>query len=158
MLLKASSCSSVPRAEGASQKRLAYAGHAHFWNRALSRRQFFQTTAGITGLVLGASLLPPLAPVLFASHGGSTVLPNPIPGGFTAFGHLFHFFLPASGAEPSTITDFNGIVGVANVGGTGTGTDSGVSSSLIFDADCRFMSGAYVGVDGKVHHGAAAFV
>ena len=143
---------------GSPQKPSAHAGHAHFWERALSRRQFLQTAAGVTAGALGASLLSPLTPILYASGGGSAVLPNPIPGGFTAFGHLFHFFLPASGAEPSLITDFNGFVGVANVGGTGTGSDSGGSYSLIFDADCRFMNGVYVGVDGKTHHGAAGFV
>jgi hypothetical protein len=35
--------------------------HAHFRARVLSRRQFLETTAGVTGLALGASLLSPLA-------------------------------------------------------------------------------------------------
>ena len=141
-----------------TQQPSAYAGHAHFWERALSRRQFFQTTAGFTGLALGASLLSPLAPALFASPPASTVLPNPISGGLMVFGHLFNFVLPGSGQEPSTITDFNGIVGLAHVGGTGTGIDSSGSQRLIFDNDCRFMDGVYVGVDGKVHRGAIGFV
>ena len=132
--------------------------HAHFTPRALSRRQFLETTAGVTGLAIGASLLTPLAPALFASPPPSTVLPNPIPGGLTVFGNFFHIVLPAPGKEPSTITDFNGIVGGAHVGGTGIGTDSGGSHPLIFDADCRFMDGVYVGVDGKVHRGAIGFV
>jgi len=148
----------LPKSRGAAQQPSAYVGHAHFWDRALSRRQLFQATAGVTGVALSASLLSPLAPTLFASPPASTVLPNPIPGGLTAFGNLFHFVLPGSGQEPSTITDFNGIVGVAHVGGTGTGVDSSGSQRLIFDNDCRFMDGVYVGVDGKVHRGAIGFV
>jgi hypothetical protein len=124
----------------------------------VSRRQFFQAAAGATGVALGASLLSAVTPILYASDDESAVLPNPISESFTAFGHQFHFVLPASGAEPSTITDFKGIVGVAHVGGTGTGSDSSGSNSLIFDADCRFMKGVYVGVDGEVHRGAAGFV
>jgi hypothetical protein len=148
----------LPSSGGPAQQPSVNMGHAHFRARVLSRRQFLETTAGITGLALGASLLTPLASALFASPPASTVLPNPIPGGLMAFGNLFHVVLPASGKEPSTITDFNGIVGGAHVGGTGTGVDSSGSQRLIFDADCRFMDGVYVGVDGKVHRGAIGFV
>jgi hypothetical protein len=158
MLSKLYPYSRVLGPEGVRRKQGAYAGHAHFWERAVSRRQFFQAAAGATGVALGASLLSAVTPILYASDDESAVLPNPISESFTAFGHQFHFVLPASGAEPSTITDFKGIVGVAHVGGTGTGSDSSGSNSLIFDADCRFMKGVYVGVDGEVHRGAAGFV
>jgi len=89
------------------------------------------------------------------------VVPQPIPGGLELLGPgtpLFHVFLPASGAEPSTITDFNGFVGWAAVGGQGTHTTGGVSSHLPFESDMRFLIGEYVGVDGKHHHGAFAFI
>src|SRR5229473_5981113 len=73
---------------------------------------------------------------------------------------IFHIFLPAPGFEPSTITDFNGMVGVANVGGMGTQTDTNTNTSkrLAFDVDVRFMRGVYVGEDGRVHRNAFAFV
>ena len=71
---------------------------------------------------------------------------------------LFHVFLPGSGAEPSTITDFNGFIGWAAVGGQGTHTTGNVSSHLPFESDMRFIIGEYVGVDGKHHHGAFAFI
>jgi hypothetical protein len=75
-------------------------------------------------------------------------------------GLAFHFtpFEPA-GNDPSSIGDFNGLVGVADVQGTGTATypDRG-PETLLFDTDMRFMSGSYVGYDGAVHSGAFALV
>src|SRR6266849_3322053 len=67
------------------------------------------------------------------------------------------FFGP--GLDPSSITDFNGFVGVADVQGTGTATSSdGSTETLLFDTDMRFMSGVYVGQDGAVHKGTFGFV
>jgi hypothetical protein len=59
------------------------------------------------------------------------------------------------GGEPSTITDFNGFVGVAHVQGTGT---DGQGHTLLWDADLRFMQGDYRGVDGRLHSGTFGFV
>jgi hypothetical protein len=73
---------------------------------------------------------------------------------------VFHVFLPGHGNEPSTITDFNGFIGIAEIQGTGTGTDThtGATASLLFDTDTRFMQGVYVGVDGKKHRSTFGFV
>ncbi len=62
-------------------------------------------------------------------------------------------------AEPSTITDFNGFVGVAHVTGNGTRTDAKTSKTkrLFFDTDVRFMDGHYIGVDGQQHGGTFSF-
>jgi hypothetical protein len=62
--------------------------------------------------------------------------------------------------EPSQITDFNGLVGVTRVTGSGTGKDkvTGASSRLNFQVDNGFMSGLYVGEDRREHHGTFAFV
>jgi hypothetical protein len=90
--------------------------------------------------------------------------PKPIPGGFpnpVVPGQIIHLFLPAFGIEPSLITDFNGVVGLANAKGTGTGTDTttGVSTpGLPFDVDVRFMTGVYIGRDGRTHQGTFIFV
>jgi hypothetical protein len=75
----------------------------------------------------------------------------------------FHFFFPGpadKGLEPSLITDFNGFVGVIDAVGSGTGTDTttGKKARLRWAADQRFMTGVYVGVDGKHHRGTFAFV
>lgn len=128
----------------ASEQR-PYVGHAHFWERALSRREAIRAAAGGTAVVLGSGLLAPgLAEAKEAS-----VAPKPIPE--TLFpGAPFHV-LPPSSEEPSTITDFNGFVGATDIQGTGTG-------GLLFDVDMRFMQGKYVGVDGKLHHGTFGFV
>ncbi len=84
--------------------------------------------------------------------------PKPVPGGTTlptANGDvLFHFFLPGSNNDPSLITDFVGNVGLANVDGTGKGSDN---VTYNFDVDIRFMQGLYFGVDGRPHQGTFGF-
>jgi|SRR5579859_52598 len=133
-----------------------YTGHAHFWERALSRRQFLGTSALATGLALGADLWMPAV----AQAAAPFVAPQPIPGGIVVGGTLFHVFLPGHAAEPSTITDFHGMIGVAHVSGAGTGinTTTGEQRRLTFDVDNRFMKGTYVGVDGQTHVGTFGFV
>ena len=138
-----------------SQGEHRHAGHRHLgWAKltatGLSRRRFIRATAGATGLLLSSGLwLPGLARAAPSSPSD----PKPIPGGDFANAH---FFLPAPGAEPATITDFDGFVGLAAVGGSGSGTDtrSGATTSLVFDGDMRFMQGTYIGVDGQRHSGA----
>jgi hypothetical protein len=134
---------------------------------ALSRRRFLRTAAGAAG-VLGSGLFVPE----LAQAGGGVVDPKPIPGGTQLgpiFGaptdELFHFFRQAPGIaspniESSTITDFNGLIGVAHIRGSGTATNTktGAKTRLLYDADLRFMTGEYVGVDGKKHHGTFALV
>jgi hypothetical protein len=110
-------------------------------------------------------------PPLFLEHLEDRSLPDaaplPIPGGVlipNPFGgpDVHHRFPgPAdatsgpNGGEPSTITDFDGFVGVAHVQGTGT---DGQGNSLLWDADLRFMQGDYRAVDGRLHHGTFAFI
>lgn len=130
-------------------------GHRHFWERAVSRRTFVRGTLGVAGAVAASDLLTTLT---FATPG--TAAPKPIPGGFTLGGVQFHVNLPGFGVENSTITDFVGHLGFADVQGTGTGTDlvTHTSEPLLFDADMRFMKGEYVGEDGGVRRGTFAFV
>jgi hypothetical protein len=64
-----------------------------------------------------------------------------------------------AGVDPSSITDFKGFVGVADVQGTGTGRNpDGSVETLLFDTDMRFMQGTYVGLDGRVHQATFGFV
>jgi|SRR5215472_672296 len=148
-----------------------YRGHKHFAQRLWNRRGFLERAGLSVGAVAGAGLFPgvPSAPALgslasAANRGRNSTAgadPRPIPGGLPLLGPtgpLFHLFLPGSGAEPSTITDFNGFIGWAAVGGQGTHTAGGVSSHLPFESDMRFIIGEYIGVDGKHHHGAFAFI
>ena len=120
----------------------------------MSRRRFVgATVAGLAG-----SELLRVTPA-FAK---STSAPKPIPGGFLVPSFELattnpdvHVLPPAVGFEMSTITDFNGTVGAADIQGTATGSDG---SSWFFDADMRFMDGEYVGEDDKHHHGTFGFV
>ena len=80
----------------------------------------------------------------------------------------FHFFFPTPGVpgavtiqsghgDPSLIFDFDGMVGVAEVGlGQGTSTLDG--RRLFWAADARFMKGTYIGTDGDTRTGAFAFL
>jgi hypothetical protein len=121
--------------------------------RRMSRRCFLHAAAGTFG-GLGAGLFLP-TPALAAGRD-----PKPIPESFTNpdGGPVIHFNLPGpadalprNGNEPSTITDFDGFIGVAHVQGTGTGTNTntGDTMPLLFDVDVRFMQGVYQSSDGR---------
>jgi len=128
-----------------------YVGHTHFWERALlSRRQFMTAAAATTGVVLGSGLWMPELAQAWSNA------PRPIPGGFTFGNSFFHIDPMSPGVtENSTIYDFHGSIGAAIIDGTGTAThtDTGVTKSLNFDTDMRFMQGVYIGLDGKKHNG-----
>lgn len=120
-------------------------------SRCISRRCFLHAAAGTLG-ALGAGLFLP-TPALAAGRD-----PKPIPGTRLAVGVPIHQNGPgpadaaaSPGNEPSTITDFDGYIGVARVQGTGTGTntDTGQASPLLFDVDLRYMQGVYQSVDGR---------
>ena len=91
--------------------------------------------------------------------------PIPITGSFNPGlgGPDIHFQKPGPadntsgrfGGEPSTITDFNGFIGVAHVQGTGT-DNSG--NTLFWDTDLRFMKGVFQDSDGNIRKGTFAFV
>jgi hypothetical protein len=130
--------------------------------RLLSRRRFLQAAAGTVG-ALGAGLLLPTRALAAGRD------PKPIPGGNDnpAGGPFIHAHLPGpadaappNGNEPSLITDFDGLIGVARVQGTGTGTntDTGETSPLLFDADLRFMQGLYQSVDGRFLQAGFVFI
>lgn len=133
-----------------------YVGHSHFWERALlSRRQFMTAAAATTGVVLGSGLwMPGLAQAWDNA-------PRPIPGGFTFNGTFLHVDPSSPGlTENSSIFDFHGSIGAANIDGTGKGTNkkTGVTTSLNFDTDMRFMQGVYIGLDGEKHSGTFSFI
>jgi len=134
----------------------------HLGDQGLSRRQFVRAAGGVaaTGLAIGSGVLGPGIADAFA---GTSALPKPIKGGVQPFGpgtEVFHLFPPVQGNEPSTIRDLRGLVGLANVSGTGTGTkkSTGETKQLVFDADCRFMQGKYIGRDGELHNGTFGFI
>ena len=131
-------------------------GHTHV-PMVMSRRHFLGTAAGAAALLFGSNFLSP-------ARAADCADPRPIPGGFSEFGHFYHQLYPnqdtAHTEDPSTITDFNGHIGLAYVEGMGMHTNkmTGVVSPLPFRVDLRFMKGVYVGEDGKKHHGAFAAI
>ena len=148
----------------------SHMGHAHFWERAITRRKFLGSAALAGGAAATAGIwLPELARAAAfaeadpAAIPGGTLLPfQPTP---------FHFFFPTAnpfstdtiangGGDLSTIYNFMGSVGVAEINGNGTGTDTntGASSKMFWAADVRFMSGTYLGTEGDTRTGAFAFI
>jgi hypothetical protein len=98
-----------------------------------------------------------------------TFAPVPIPSGSptTPGFHVFgpNFPDPAAAdpvdAEPSTITNFNGSIGLAYISGMVTRTDlrTGERQYVPFlDSDMRFMTGLFRGVDGQEHPGTFSLV
>lgn len=106
--------------------------------------------------------------------------PDPIPhvneAVLAGFGVKAHFFFPGpvegtaastdptgvhpGGRDPSAIYDFNGFIGSADLILSGTGTDltTGKSDKYTFHTDSRFMSGVFLGTDGRRHRGNFAFI
>ena len=131
--------------------------HSHFWQRPLSRRQFMGGTAALTGAVAGSGVLSPIV----ASAEDRPVPPKPLTYGFQPdpTSPTFRFSLLEADSELSSITDFRGRVGAADVQGAGKAIHpDGTTERLLFDSDMRFMKGMYVGADGRRHRGTFAFV
>ena len=128
---------------------------SHHVQHVLSRRSFMGSMAGVAGSAIGTGLFP------INAHAGrpSSLTPKPTAQTVTLNGVTFQLSFFGPGIDPSSIGDFNGFVGVADVQGTGTATNpDGTTETLLFDTDMRFMSGVYVGVDGAVHKGTFGFV
>jgi hypothetical protein len=127
----------------------------HAVRRALTRRAFIGSMAAVTGAAAGAGLIPVLARAAKPSNAAPVPTSNTIVIGGLTFSLTFF----GDGIDPSSINDFNGFVGVADVQGTGIATNpDGSTETLLFDTDMRFMNGVYVGADGAVHKGAFGFV
>ena len=130
--------------------------------RPVSRRQFGRIVAGtaVLGGTVGTGLLrPALADTI------EPFVPVPIPGGTPALGGGFHVFAPGLvdpvDAEPITITDFNGFVGLAYLSGMVTQSNTTTHQVQRFPfllSDMRFMRGVFRGADGNVHQGTFALV
>jgi hypothetical protein len=120
---------------------------------ALSRRAFLGSAAGAA---VGAGLMPSATAL---AKKASNASPKPTTNTTNIGGIDFSLVFFGPGVDSSSITDFNGFLGVADVQGTGTATNAdGSTETLLFDTDMRFMSGVYVGQDGGVHKGAFGFV
>src|SRR6266542_2830622 len=122
----------------------------------LTRRQLLWTAGG--ALAAGAAVAAGVRPSGIV-HAHGVHQPIPIPGGSPAIqdmagGQLFHVFGPGPegagldpiDAEPSTITDFRGTIGLAYLNGTviRTNTATGEVRTLpMVGSDMRFMKGIF---------------
>lgn len=128
---------------------------------AVSRRELAR--GGLAAALAGAGTAPAIAAKKPAINW--TFAPVPIPGATPALGGHYHLFGPSlidpQDAEPATITNFQGVVGLALINGmvTQTNTRTGEQQQLPFlDTDMRFMKGTFVGTDGKTQQGTFAFL
>ena len=101
--------------------------------------------------------------LLWPAAGSAAAHPNRAPKPTVATlkvnGITFHVSSFGPGMDPSSITDFNGVVGVAEVQGKGIAKHpNGRTETLLFDTDMRFMKGVYVAQDGKTYRGTFGFV
>ena len=154
-----------------------HANHAHLRPNVISRRGFARTAAGVAaGVAFSAGVwIPGLAEAKEKENDKDekekekkSSQPVPIRGGSPKLGGSFHVFGPTPDgsfdpidAEPSTITDFNGFVGLAYISGTVQRTNKRtreVRTLPMISSDLRFMTGVFRGVDGRVHEGAFALV
>lgn len=146
--------------------------------KSLSRRNLIRGAAGTAagaGLLLGSGLR-------FSAraddddegeHNKCKALARPIPHITTPPGQHFFFpgppdgsapstfpHFPNAGFDPSTITDFKGVIANVdlNFGGTGRDLKTGDSTAYTFHTDWRFLRGTFVGVDGRLHRGALTFI
>lgn len=153
-----------------------YPSRVPFWAGGVSRRQLIKTAAGAAGagFALSSGLSVPARAQ--EERDGQPLCGRPLPiphvtdlsAKFGPFAFP-HFFLPGpvdnppsntKGHDPSTITNFRGFIGQAdlNFSGTGTDTATGQSAAYQFHTDMRFMKGVFIGADEREHRGTFAFI
>jgi hypothetical protein len=149
--------------------------NSRFMRRGMSRRNLVHGM-GAAGAVLGTGLWTP-ARADDDEHNGSPCS-QPLPQVHTTAGPFgpLHFYFPGpidgspaptdgtgthpEGRDPSTITNFSGIVGQVDLtfGGTAIDTKTGAKASYQFHTDTRFMQGQFIASDEQIRHGAFAFI
>lgn len=135
-------------------------------SQPLSRRALFGAGAGVAAATVVSRVHPAYGTSLRSS--GERLprsYPQSIPGGIQVpeplgTGETYHVFLPEPGNEPSTITDFKGVVGLSVIDGEGTATntETGESERVVYEIDIRFMRGTYVGDDGRRQSATVGFL
>jgi hypothetical protein len=127
----------------------------------VSRRQFLQGAAGLTGIAvaLRSSASHPVAAVAAQEIG----LVTPIPTTLSLAGEEFHVQAPpftGADSDPSSVYNFVGTAGIAFISGLCERTDrkTGETRTLPYAFnDMRFMQGQFEGRDGHVREGTFAF-
>ena len=150
-----------------------------FLRRGISRRNLVHGTMA-AGAVLGSGLWTAAGADNDDEQEESSLCGQPLPITHTQlnpFGVPIHTYFPGpidgsafpltdplgthpEGRDPSTITNFNGVVGQVDLvfSGTGTDTKTGAKAKYSFHTDTRFMKGEFIGADEQRHNGAFAFI
>ena len=151
--------------------------NSRFMRRGMSRRNLVHGTMGAAGAVLGTGLWTSAR----ADDDEHKVSPcsQPLPIVHTTAGPFgpLHFYFPGpidgsaapttdgtgshpEGRDPSTITNFSGTVGQADLtfGGMAIDTKTGAKAPYQFHTDMRFMKGQFIASDQQRHSGAFAFI
>lgn len=137
--------------------------HQEAHSRGLTRRQFLKMAA----VAIGASGATLLSRSALAAPPGSG-LPEQIPYGSPVLESLFGleipFFLPfevdpfsGANADPSTIYNFNGSLGLLEADGVSDAEHNSDGVPRTWACDVRFMKGVFVDRDGNKQRGAFAF-
>ena len=123
-----------------------------------------QATGGVAaGAAIASQLLRPRA--LYAAGDDPLPLPSGSLGPFRVFAPYRlddpNLQLDPPDAEPATITNFNGVVGLAYIDSTVRRTRISTGETVELPSlfsDMRFMNGVYRGVDGKPRQGTFALI
>ena len=143
--------------------------HAQHNTPGLTRRRFLQTSAAATAGLMTTPASQLAAQVVLAPFPG---MPRPIPGGLTITEEVtWPLYLPTvvldpeaesiqeGEGDPSTITDFDGVVAIyEGFGGIGTETVGGVEAQRFWAVDARYIAGRYIDMDGQERQGAFTFL
>ena len=132
--------------------------------QGVSRRRFMQTTGGVAAAAAIAGQFSRPSTVYAAGDD-----PLPLPAGSLGPFRVFapyrlddpNLQLDPPDAEPATITNFNGVVGLAYIDSTVRRTKISTGETVELPSlfsDMRFMSGVYRGVDGKPRQGTFALI
>jgi len=147
--------------------------------KSLSRRNLIRGAAGTAagaGLLLGSGLRLPARADEDDEDKETCGLALPQPHTTAGpFGPI-HFYFPGpidgsaaatdatgthpEGRDPSTISNFDGVVGQVDLAFSGTGVDrkTGATAVYQFHTDTRFMKGTFIGSDERKRHGTFAFI
>jgi hypothetical protein len=124
---------------------------------AISRRSFVRGTGALVAAAAAGRAVSPQT----AYAAGADPVPVPGSPNLAPFSVWAPIFVDSIDADPSSITNFNGVSALAYVSGTVHRTNmlTGEVDVLPFvDADMRFMQGVYRGIDGQARAGTFGFV
>lgn len=122
-------------------------------------RHCWATTRRRITAVVAVAFLAAGFPAAAEQSAASEGKPQPVPGGSAPPEVVgFNFWLPERGLEPSMVGDFDGVVAIAEIHGTGVAVEAGREIPMTFSADMRIMTGTYVDTEGNVRRGSFGFL